>query len=289
MWLLLGNSNHFILTGHLNRPHYIKYTNLTLSGGDLTDLRHHLPYDHSRGHPDDHYIQQYNAIHPPSQQINLSAVHHQQPPSDAHPGLKYLPLNYNNSNSQAYRPEHLQQQQPMYLELESGAHNNHKALHNTDSNGDYDETMSNNEDNVSIKDLSPGVENSEINGGAGPKGYGQSPFAENCDQKGKPNYDYAGNPIRARNFKEMQSPGDGSEQGAAESGGGLANNYMEGHGGEEVLNRLPKESSANGGNGLRTYPSSEDLNQTVSSDHNGEKITSGSDDEGECGNGRMEK
>lgn len=141
--------------------------------------------------------------------------------------------------------------------------------------------MSNNDDNSSLKDLSPGTENSaKMNTSKGYPHSIRTSYQDNCDlpaQMDRNNYEYsANNAIRARNFKDMTSPVDGVE-GA---------NYLENmdHGGQqgEENHRLAKEPG-NGevGNNLRTYPSSEDLNQTASSDHGGEKITSGSDDEGE--------
>ena len=171
-----------------------------------------------------------------------------------------------------YQRDH---QQTMYHQLEGNNNNhvNHKALHLSDASAEYEETMSNNEDNSSTKDLSPGTETA--------KGM-RSSYADNCD---KGSYEtYAGNAIRARNFKEMQSPTESSE-GTGEGGMG---NYMEGmenraQDGEEVHRKEAGGGNGEAGGNLRSYPSSEDLNQTISSEHGGENITSGSDDEGEWG------
>lgn len=237
----------------------------------MTDLRQHPPppYEHIRHSPEDHYIlaQQYNnSINPPP--------HHML-------GEKY-PMSDNNINAAVYRSENPQHQQPieynrdqqMYHQLEGAE--NHKGIHHlADINVDYDETISNNDDNSNMKDLSPVTDSSKLDD---PKAYTQSmrtpSYANNSD---KSNYDYAGNAIRARNFKDMQSPAESSEGTEV----GVGNYQMEAHDSEEN-HRLSKDGG-NGelGNNLRTYPSSEDLNQTMSSDHGGEKITSGSDDEGE--------
>lgn len=178
----------------------------------------------------------------------------------------------------------------MYQQLDEA--NNHKGsksqyggnmalgIHLNDPNGDYDETMSNNDDNCSVKDLSPGTENgSKLSND--PKGYEmRTNYPDNCDIAGQMNkhqYEYLNSnnnaAIRPRNFKDIQSPTENSE------GQTYLENMDRTQQGEE---RLAKESG-NGevGNNLRTYPSSEDLNQTASSEHGGEKITSGSDDEGE--------
>lgn len=152
-----------------------------------------------------------------------------------------------------------------------------------DSNGDYDETMSNNDDNSSVKDLSPGTENG--NKITNSKGYAphaiRGPYSDNCDMVGKSHYEYSNNnnnntAIRPRNFKEMQVTAENTE----------GTNYLENMDrvqSEEGSHRHSKDVTGNGevSGSLRTYPSSEDLNQTVSSEHGGEKITSGSDDEGE--------
>lgn len=170
----------------------------------------------------------------------------------------------------------------MYHQLEgtNNNNNNHKAHHhlNVDPNGDYDETMSNNDDNSSMKDLSPGTETSKLIND--PKVYPhamRNTYADNCDMN-KAGYDYAGNAIRARSFKDMQNPAESAEGGEV---GGMPNYMDQGQEGEENHRLMAKDSgNGEGGNNLRTYPSSEDLNQTISSEHGGEKITSGSDDEG---------
>lgn len=256
----------------------------------MTDLRQHpLPYDHIRHSPEDHYIlaQQYNNIHPPSHHMLAAAaaqVHGQQQQQQQQQSPQEL--HHNNNNSAVYpQPPieynrdhpHNHHHHPMYHQLEGGGNNNHKGLHHAnDPNGDYDETMSNNDDNSSMKDLSPGVESSKLVVNAHQMRNSSSAYADNCDMppgqvnKSSANYDYAGNAIRARSFKDMQSPAESSE--GTDAG---TNHYMEGQEGEK--------DTGNGevGNNLRTYPSSEDLNQTMSSEHGGEKITSGSDDEGE--------
>lgn len=216
--------------------------------------------------------------------------------SDAHD--KYHP----NNNTAAYRSEHPADyhREQVYQQLDGGNNNNNNnnkstlGIHlNVDSNGEYDETMSNNEDNCSVKDLSPGLQGSK---GTDPsKGYSQAlrVYADSCDisstaQMNKPSYECSANGIRPRNFKDMQSPsGDGMEMvGGPATNEGLVG-YMER--GEqqqgEEHRRIGKGSEGainnnNNGDNLRTYSSSEDLNQTISSEHGGEKITSGSDDEG---------
>lgn len=256
----------------------------------MTDLRQHPQYEHIRHSPEDHYIlaQQYNSnnnnIHPPP-----LPPHHLPHHEVEHP------LNPHTNNGAAYRADHQQptpieysRDQQMYHQLEGTHHNNnnHKAIHlNVDPNGDYDETMSNNDDNSSMKDLSPGTEpGKSIND---PKAYSQAmrnSYADNCDMpvSHKTGYDYAGNAIRARSFKDMQSAGESSEGADV----GSMPSYME-RGPEAEENHRLLDSAKDSGNGevgtannLRTYASSEDLNQTISSEHGGEKITSGSDDEG---------
>lgn len=172
----------------------------------------------------------------------------------------------------------------LYLQLEGSAAN-HKALGHhqvNEANGDYDDTMSNNDDNASIKDLSPGTE-SNINKLREAKTYAHqmrttTSYPENNCDMAKSGYDYQGNIIRARNFKEMQGPTDSSE--GLDGAAGPYPMETQEERDENQLHRMGKETG-NGDGGLRTYPSSEDLNQTVSSEHGGEKITSGSDDEGE--------
>lgn len=279
---------------------------------EATDLRQHPQFELMRHSPEEHYIlaQQYNNLHPPPPHQLLVGQQQQQQQQLTPPAQLHSPQDqdkYHPNNPAAYRSDHpvvdYHHREQIYQQLDSANNNNNNnnnkvtlGLHLNDSNGDYDETMSNNEDNCSVKDLSPGggglQPGSKLNNDP-TKGYTQAAlraYADSCDistsaQMNKSSYECSANGIRPRNFKEMQSPNDGMETGGG-GGGGVGNAGTNGNMGgymDEEHHRMGKsggEGGVNNNGNLRTYSSSEDLNQTISSEHGGEKITSGSDDEG---------
>lgn len=193
-----------------------------------------------------------------------------------------------------------------YDESEPPGHlKNNNGNASSGNNNDFDDTMSNHEDHdSSVKDLSPQMAHNSKRihkSTAYQNGNNNNNYVDNCEMVDKSklhSFDYlnnnnnnnsnnnsnpCGNMIRARHFDEIQANEDPSSL--------MENGHRDYHRGSENRQQTNSEEQTRLNNDdstalsaeitLRTYPSSEDLNQQTNSSEQGEKITSGSDDEGE--------